>query len=564
MPPRKRPAGAHAPPAKKSARTTNTAASVAPTTQCPPRAAPTAAQAFQQLIQASPLKEVEVDDAKVEITTTDVASTSGAKRRSSPGRGVNNDDGLQEHLALLTHGMVLVTLTEKAQQGLVSRAQLDEYVDQLGADEANAADGQHVKLFMPSVRADARWLEAVTRYCNRRVTLDDVARVAAACPTWLSASWELQQSSRQADWVLAAALTDGFSTNTAHQPLPPPQRKAAPSAAKAASGTATSSSKQRQGREGSALPHGVPAHEVLIARVRILVPRVPSVAEALDAIKAARIAFSKAQSVTPSAETWRDRMVRCSAYEAFVQQERQQGAHAAEPTALDPKGERVTHSVASREPTFAETEPDETNAEFTETEEAMLLTLSKELRQSLSKAKLRGVLAEMRKEASQAELHAFARIARQQEEERVLSTYTHVRSLFGATKTHLSAVRLIEALETENRFDDQRNGATQLSLLLRLNGSGLSAVGFPNAGDADNSADLLPAVPQPLDDANLSNEEALRRTLIYLDREKSSLLSVQESLKALQGPALTHHTTDGGKVDRTETRAGEGTSSSRA
>ncbi|CAD2213192.1 hypothetical protein AGDE_13722 [Angomonas deanei] len=40
-----------------------------------------------------------------------------------------------------------------------------------------------------SLTIEPRWLEAVTQYCNRRVSLDDVAKVCAAFPELIEVKW---------------------------------------------------------------------------------------------------------------------------------------------------------------------------------------------------------------------------------------------------------------------------------------------------------------------------------------------------------------------------------------
>ncbi|CCW70000.1 unnamed protein product [Phytomonas sp. Hart1] len=415
---------------------------------------------------------------------------------------------LRSRLAAMGHAMLLLAHVERAQQG--------------------AASPQRAA---PSVKLSRRWIEAVTYYCGVSVGMDDVAKVAAAFPRWMRVKWGVEEAA------------NGLARSQGLRPRGTNFGEADSHPAASAGGS----------MEKQCMGGPMPAAEELTARFYILASHVPSIEEASTELQN----FLRAKDASES-KNWLDKIVQYRALDAYTEQqleefpggpspsahtqaslgdipvqskkdEKKREAPAPSVDAPDP-GRGGTFTVSSPSPCmppqfldFAPSEPPHNDHD--EDDVALLTMLSPQLKASLSAAKLKEVLRFMKREATNAAAEELSRIEKKQEEERLLNTYAHLRSLFGRGKTELNAARLLERLATESLFEDHPHVLSQLSLLLNRRGSGLSAVTLSQSEDCVvNSPTGGPVAPlRKVDDLDRLTADELENTLVQLDRTKAFL-----------------------------------------
>lgn len=364
----------------------------------------------------------------------------------------------------------------------------------------------------PSICIDSRWLRAVTQYCTFTVTLDDVARVAASFPEWVR-----------------------LTCSRTRQMLP-----------SLSSGDATTP----DNRNDQWTETGI--------RLYILQSRIPSALEAQEALNASMKAMGKSIQQQPLRDVFSD----VSAATAYSQQDMV--------AAVDhPTTAQQTLAHIQRPPSHS-TPVEDTH--LTDVGKSLLSGISRELQQSLSKAKLQEVLRQMEKDAGRVEEDEYERIERQQEEERLVSTYAHIRSLFGSKQVSMSAAALLQALEAESRYEDSRGFLRQMELLLSCPASGVSAFTLegvvapvPTAPDPQPRRahhhrkrprkDVGPAARPSADDGatpaalmtvgTLTSLSAaqLAMVLVRLDRNQGSLQRLLAHFEAAETPSTTKRVT---------------------
>ncbi|CCW63293.1 unnamed protein product [Phytomonas sp. EM1] len=436
--------------------------------------------------------------------STQSAATPETRGKSNFTLGID----IRGRLAMLGHAMLLLAHLQRAQQGaLLPRNPLS--------------------ISHPSIRVNRRWLEAVTAYSGTTVTVDDVARVATVFPNWVRATWGVGET----PWG-----ERGVGNGRGLRPLSdgaelPPQ-------ASTVGGT------RIEGVKGAAL-----ATEELTVRLHILTSHVPSTEEAGEELQ--RLLQEKHGS---KSEAWLDGIVQRRALDAYREQQTvespggpilstQEPLSRAPRELLEGKGKLASPIAAPdrgvegpqappspsadvRSQSLASSPGEPPHDDEGEDNAALLAMLSPQLKVSLSAAKLKQVLRFMKKEASNTAAEELARIERKQEEERLLNTYAHVRSLFGLEKTEMNAARLLEHLAVESLFEDHRRILPQLSLLLNRSGFGLSAMTLSQDEDGVVNSPTTEGPVAPLkkvNDLSTLTAEELENTLVLLDRTKASL-----------------------------------------
>lgn len=352
-------------------------------------------------------------------------------------------DAWDAHLAQLLHSMYLVSFTEKAQLGAMYSRNTGGNV--AGAASTSSAAPADLARCSHSANTDARWLDAVTRYCRLTVTLDDVARVAMVFPALLQVRWAVVESD------VRGAEGASFDESTHHNS----------SASKVGQYTDRASPSIRSTAAGGRLT----------ARVYLAEHHVVSVEEATAQVKAA-----VREKGGPAAQRmWRALVNHQTAYSAYADSLLAAGGESSPPLTLSgsqPSAHAPTRLVGNV-PIEAKVEDEDLAVED---EEKLCATLSAELRASLSAPKLRALLRQMRKDAAHVEEEEQHRIAQRQLQERLLNAYEHVRALYGPRDERgRSALVLITAMQRESRFEDALDIQALLSTLLSIPASGLSA-----------------------------------------------------------------------------------------
>lgn len=441
----------------------------------------------RSLVTSTPLHEAPATAVIEEHVDASAPATAGAHSSSS-------SVAWNTHLATLLHSMYLVTFTEKAQLGAMysrnggATAQQANHSSTAAASiptpdtprvgsgssaapsVADALDVAAGAAALPvsshSITVDARWLDAVTRYCHFTVTLDDVARVAMVFPELLQVRWSVEQQDRRA---ADAAPLDALSG--AHT-----------------LGRTADEERLQLGGDGVTTPTRGSAGAVsvsagkLVARVYLCQDRVISMEEADR-----QLTQSLRTKSSPTAQrAWRALVNHHTASAAFVDSlnRRRRGGHhdgcvdvstaasdanADAPMLLQKEASLLEES--SRLPKNSGVA-----VEDTVSDEVLCASLSAELRASLSAAKLHALLRQMRRDAAHVEEAEQHRIAQRQLQERMLNAYEHVRALYGPKDTRgRSALSLLTAMQHESRFEDTLDIKALLSTLLAIPASGLSA-----------------------------------------------------------------------------------------
>ncbi|KAK7194076.1 hypothetical protein NESM_000320300 [Novymonas esmeraldas] len=450
-------------------------------------------------------------------------------------------------LAQLLHGVCLVSLTEKAQLGAIRRGPEAPAIEATGLGVAAPAPGGSLAAAPLSVSIEHRWMEAVTRYCRRTCTLDDVARVAMAFPAFVLVRWSLKPSPHGS--ALAYADVDDRTRDAVKaDPLTVP-RVACTSAG------------------GSLSPPG----GVLQGRLYVSAGRVVSAADAEAHLRGALARMG----TTAAQRAWCELVKRHTAYAAFA------AANTVATAGQRARGLDCGDAAAGSQPTAGDfaavgtgavavgeaTTPECGAREEEEEEELLLQQLSAELRASLSGPMLQALLSQMRRDAAHADVHERRRTAEELLSERVVSAYAHVRTLLGGRHGNgCSAATLLRHLREEGRFADAVDPAALLSRLLCIETSGLTATVLrdgeveltpsPSASAVElqkgarvksargkRRRDSVPlgesAVPavrltepslQRVTDIREMSEEQLQLVRVQLDRGRSSIKAVAEAI----------------------------------
>lgn len=388
-----------------------------------------AAETLQSVIQATPLTE-------------NVPALE--KAVSSPIGITNSQDAWVTHLAQLLHSMYLVSFTEKAQLGSI-------YPLQGGAGPSSTAsrlendDAAALRRAAPTVPIDERWLAAVTRYSNSTVTLDDVAKVTRCFSRFMQMRW------------VAAPLSDGM----------PAVRAACEETPDRHFTTSAAALEPWHVLRSRADPNAC-------ARLCLLQSRVPSV----DDAKAHLLSVIEAKGNTAAQQQWKNSVTHFTAIAAYRLQvlETQSPSEKMKVEEVLSKDDSHAVAVASLD-AAAPSREDKGDAVLVSyiSDAELLAQMSPDLRHALSAEKQLAVLRQLRRDVAQVDVKEQAAVQLRHTQERLVSAYEHLRSLFGTKLRSLSAARLLSSLHRDSLFHSAQDGATLLSSLLAIDASGLTA-----------------------------------------------------------------------------------------
>ncbi|CBH16008.1 hypothetical protein, conserved [Trypanosoma brucei gambiense DAL972] len=177
-------------------------------------------------------------------------------------------------------------------------------------------------------------------------------------------------------------------------------------------------------------------------------------------------------------------------------------------------------------------------------DEELLRQLSAELRATLTGERLKGVLAQMRREALGLEAREEELINRRQRQERLLSTYDLARVLLGEKRSACNVAELVEQMVRQNRFGDGKEGIIeQLVCLSKVKESGMTIIRV-DEGKGTNESKRKRRAKATSDTASLTSRgvelsasstlKELEISVLRLDRTLASRAGLHQVLQREQ------------------------------